>query len=69
MCATQILNEPWTISYDRKEVFLSVVVRVRNAAGFIRPALERLINVMEQNFNFYEIVLIDDASTTPPGPS
>ena len=47
----------------RKEVFLSVVVRVRNAAGFIRPALERLINVMEQNFNFYEIVLIDDAST------
>jgi glycosyltransferase involved in cell wall biosynthesis len=47
----------------RREIFLSVVVRVRNAAGFIRPALERLIDMMEQHFSFYEIVLIDDAST------
>jgi glycosyltransferase involved in cell wall biosynthesis len=47
----------------RREVFLSVVVRVHNAAEFIRPALERLIDVMEKNFNFYEVVLVDDAST------
>src|ERR1700712_1627376 len=47
----------------RSEVFLSVVVRIRNAALFIGPALHRLIGVMEDNFSFYEIVLIDDAST------
>src|SRR5689334_19070876 len=46
----------------RKEIFVSAVVRVRDAAGFIRTALERLIEVMETNFNFYEIVLVDDAS-------
>jgi glycosyltransferase involved in cell wall biosynthesis len=47
----------------RSEVFLSVIVRVRNAALFIGPALHRLIGVMEENFRFYEIVLVDDAST------
>lgn len=47
----------------RREVFLSVVVRVRNGAGFIQTALARLIDVMETNFDFYEVVLIDDAST------
>jgi glycosyltransferase involved in cell wall biosynthesis len=47
----------------RSEVFLSVLVRIRNAALFIEPALHRLIGVMEENFSFYEIVLIDDAST------
>ncbi len=46
----------------RKNVFLSVVVRIRDAAHFIEPALDRLIAVMEQNFNYYEIVLVDDAS-------
>jgi polyisoprenyl-phosphate glycosyltransferase len=48
---------------SRSEVFLSVIVRVRNAALFIGPALHRLIGVMEENFRFYEIVLVDDAST------
>jgi polyisoprenyl-phosphate glycosyltransferase len=47
----------------KSEIFLSVVVRIRNAALFIGPALHRLIGVMEDNFSFYEIVLIDDAST------
>ncbi len=44
------------------DVFLSVVVRVQNAAGFIAPALRRLIGVMEGHFRYYEIVLVDDAS-------
>ncbi len=47
----------------RNEIFLSVVVRLHDAAGFIGPALQRLIGVMEQNFSFYEILLVDDAST------
>jgi len=47
----------------RSEVFLSVVIRVRDAAPFIASALQRLINVIEGNFDFYEIVLVDDAST------
>jgi polyisoprenyl-phosphate glycosyltransferase len=52
----------------RSEVFLSVIVRVRNAALFIGPALQRLIDVMEENFRFYEIVLVDDASTDATRP-
>lgn len=48
---------------NRNEIFMSVVVRIRDAAGFIGPALRRLISVMEQNFSFYEILLVDDAST------
>ena len=47
----------------RSEIFLSVVVRLRDAAGFIGPALQRLIGVMEENFGFYEILLVDDASS------
>jgi glycosyltransferase involved in cell wall biosynthesis len=47
----------------RSEVFVSVIVRVRNAALFIGPAMHRLIAVMEESFRFYEIVLVDDAST------
>lgn len=47
----------------RKQVFVSVVARIHNAEGFIEPTLGRLIEVMEQNFRFYEIVLVDDAST------
>lgn len=48
---------------NRSEIFLSVVVRVCDGAGFIGPALQRLIGVMEQHFSFYEILLVDDAST------
>ena len=48
---------------ERKETFVSVVVRLRDAAGFIRPALLQLIGVMENSSGFYEIVLVDDAST------
>jgi glycosyltransferase involved in cell wall biosynthesis len=48
---------------SQSDVFLSVVVRVQNAAGFVAPALRRLIAVMEANFRHYEILLVDDAST------
>lgn len=45
------------------EVFVSVVVRVRDAEAFIVPALERLSGVMEATFGYYEILVVDDAST------
>jgi glycosyltransferase involved in cell wall biosynthesis len=47
----------------KKETFVSAVLRVNNAAAFIGPALQRLVDVMETNFRYYEIVIVDDAST------
>src|ERR1700692_2460135 len=45
-----------------REIFISVVLRVRDAERFIVNALERLVTVMEASFSYYEIVIIDDAS-------
>lgn len=50
-----------------RDVFVSVVVRVQNAAGFLAPALHGLIAVMEAHFAQYEIVLVDDASADATG--
>jgi polyisoprenyl-phosphate glycosyltransferase len=45
-----------------RDIFISVVMRVHDAEGFIDGALERLVAVMESAFNFYEILIVDDAS-------
>ena len=45
-----------------RDIFISVVLRVRDAEGYITQALERLVDVMENAFNYYEIVIVDDAS-------
>ncbi len=45
-----------------RDIFISVVLRVRDAEEFITPALDRLVAVMEASFNYYEILIVDDAS-------
>lgn len=46
-----------------RDIFVSVVMRVRDSEAFIAAALERLSDVMEGSFAYYEIVVVDDAST------
>ncbi len=46
-----------------RDIFVSVVMRVRDAEQSIGPALERLSGVMEAAFAYYEILVVDDAST------
>ncbi|MCC6717875.1 MAG: glycosyltransferase [Acetobacteraceae bacterium] len=45
-----------------RDIFVSVVMRVRDAAGAIGPALERVAGVMEAHFAYYEIIIVDDCS-------
>jgi glycosyltransferase involved in cell wall biosynthesis len=46
-----------------RDIFVSVVLRVRDSEAYIGQALERLAAVMEAHFAYYEIVVVDDAST------
>jgi len=46
-----------------RDIFISAVLRVRDAEGFVTAALDRLVAVMEASFNYYEILIVDDAST------
>jgi glycosyltransferase involved in cell wall biosynthesis len=45
-----------------RDIFISVVLRVRDAEGFVMQALDRLVAVMEASFSYYEILIVDDAS-------
>lgn len=45
-----------------RDIFISVVLRVRDAESYVTPALDRLVAVMEASFSYYEIVIVDDAS-------
>jgi len=45
-----------------KEIFPSVVLPVRNAAAFFGPYLDNTAHILFQNFDFYEVIVIDDAS-------
>lgn len=45
-----------------REIFVSVVLRVRDGEAAIGPALLRLAAVMEAHFAFYEIIVVDDGS-------
>jgi glycosyltransferase involved in cell wall biosynthesis len=45
-----------------RDIFISVVLRVRDAENFVTTALDRLVAVMEAGFNYYEILIVDDAS-------
>jgi len=45
-----------------RDIFVSVVLRVRDAEAYITRALDRLVAVMEASFNYYEILIVDDAS-------
>jgi len=46
-----------------KEIFPSVVLPVRNAAEFFGQYLDDLAGILLQSFDFYEVLVIDDAST------
>ncbi len=45
-----------------RDIFISVVLRVRDAESYVTEALDRLVAVMEQAFSYYEILIVDDAS-------
>lgn len=44
------------------EAFPSVVLAVQNAAHFIDGYVERMVGVMAESFDHYEIILVDDGS-------
>ena len=50
-----------TIS-DKEKNFVSVVVYVRNSASSVRAFLEKTVHTFAENFDKYEIILVDDAS-------
>ena len=45
-----------------RDIFISVVLRVRDAESYVTAALDRLAGVLERSFNYYEILIVDDAS-------
>ena len=45
-----------------KNLVVSVVAPVRNAAQFLATFLEKLTEVLTTNYQFYEIILVDDGS-------
>lgn len=45
-----------------RDIFVSVVLRVRDAEAYVTEALDRLTAVMEASFSYYEILIVDDAS-------
>lgn len=46
-----------------RDIFVSVVMRVHDAEAVVGAALVRLSSVMEAHFGYYEIIIVDDAST------
>lgn len=48
---------------DLREIFPSVVLSVRNAESYFGGYLERLSKLLEENFDYYEVIIVDDAST------
>ena len=50
-----------------RDIFVSVVMRVRDAEPSIAAALTRLSAVMDAAFGYYEIIIVDDASTDATG--
>ena len=45
-----------------RDTFVSVVLSVRNVEGLIGPFIDRLAGVLQAAFDYYEIVIVDDAS-------
>jgi polyisoprenyl-phosphate glycosyltransferase len=46
-----------------KDVFPTVVLPVANAAGYFEKYLDDTIAALQANFDFYEVIVVDDAST------
>ncbi len=46
-----------------RDIFVSVVMRVHDDGDTIAAALDRLADVMEASFAYYEITIVDDASS------
>ena len=45
------------------EIFPSVVLSVRNASAYFADYIARLSTLLEENFDHYEVIIVDDAST------
>ncbi len=48
---------------SRRDVFVSVVCMLRNTEETLPEKLDALSNVLREHFQYYEIILIDNAST------
>lgn len=46
-----------------REVFPSVVLPLFDAEAFIEPYVERLIDILRTDFDFYEVILVNNGST------
>jgi glycosyltransferase involved in cell wall biosynthesis len=46
-----------------KEIFPSLVLPVRNAAAFFGAYLDATVDILSRNFDFYEVIVVDDASS------
>jgi glycosyltransferase involved in cell wall biosynthesis len=46
-----------------KDVFPTVVLPVSNAARYLASYLDRTVAALAENFDFYEVIVVDDAST------
>lgn len=45
-----------------REVFPTVILAVRDYGGFLGPYLDRLVKILADNFDHYEVIIVDDAS-------
>ena len=49
---------------DKKESkFVSAVVYLHNSGGNIAPFFDRVLGMFQENFEKYEIICVNDAST------
>ncbi|MFN2352442.1 MAG: glycosyltransferase family 2 protein [Kiritimatiellia bacterium] len=46
-----------------QDIFISVVIPCRNPGVQIVPAIRSVLEVLQYNYNYYEIVIVDDGST------
>ncbi len=48
---------------SRLDVFVTAVMPLRNAAGYLEPVVERTLALLEAQYTDYEVVLVDDCSS------
>ena len=47
----------------QNDSFISVVAPCRNSESYIVSALEEILDVLKANYTYYELIIVDDAST------
>lgn len=61
-------DKPVISSLSRQDAFVSVVCTIRNAKDILSSRLDALSAVLKSNFQYYEVILIDNASTDNTAP-